>query len=594
MKQIALTLLFLALSLMSLKAQWSILENDTSKKEPYYLLQKFIPQQWNSSNFATEKDMGWFNDARYGMFIHFGLSTYIGKDLSWGMCYTRKAPDKGHGPIADSIWTKYPNYFEFKDFNAKKWVDIAQKAGMKYIVTITKHHDGFHLWNTKYSEFKITNTPFGHDYLKEIADACHAAGMKFGIYYSQRDWYHPDYSPVDTSLIEDIPGAPYYKAKLGVQKVVPGPNHRKYIDYQFNVVRELCTNYGKVDIFWFDACWWGGMFISEMWESEKLTRMIRTLQPGIVINNRASIPGDFDTPEQKIGMYQTRPWETCVTLCGSWSWSNTPVKPARTLVQMLTSTACRNGNMLLSWGPKWEGAFDQEQISRLEEVGAWLKQYGYTIYNTHGGPWYPKAWGGSTYRDNKAYLHITGDLGKELLLPSINNKIVGAKCLTGGTVSYDQIGNAVTVDLEKTDKSQLSTIIEITFGKQITGIVNQRDNLSKFIDPVYGSIIFQKTNLLSSSGNIIVDLGQVQSITGIDVSKSATNPGKYIVEVSEDGDNWEKVDENNKPFTRWEVTVAQFSAGIELPGVQARFVRITHKDGGNAMVQFDRLDVYGR
>jgi alpha-L-fucosidase len=475
-KSLKLTFLLLIIiltGLNSIKAQWSILETDTTKNVPYYLTQKFSTSEWNASNFASEGEMKWFNEARFGMFIHFGLATYIGKDMSGALCYTWKAPDFGHGFVPDTIWKKYPQYLEFRDFNAKKWVETAQKAGMKYIVVIAKHHDGFHMWDTKYSDFKVTNTPFGRDYLKEIADACHAAGMKFGIYYSQRDWSQPFYSPIDTSLIVGITDPPYYKAKPGVKKMVPGPDHYKYIDYQFNVVRELCTKYGKVDIFWFDAAWWGGMFTSEMWESEKLTRMVRELQPGIIINNRASIPGDFDTPEQRIGMYQTRPWESCTTLCDSWSWSDTPVKTSKTLVKMLTSAACGNGNLLLSWGPRWDGAFDTVQVSRLIEVGDWLRQYGQTIYNTHGGPWYPEVWGGSTYLGNKVYLHITDDTLKILKLQSIDNKITGVKCLTGGTISYVQSGNGISFDLEKAGNSQLSTIVEITFRKQITGIAGR-------------------------------------------------------------------------------------------------------------------------
>jgi len=518
-----LCLIFFVFSSLVSKAQWSVIGEDTTKHVRWNLLQKFTPEEWKASNFASEKEMEWFNDARYGMFIHFGLSTYIGKDLSWGMCYTRKAPDKGHGPIADAVWTKYPEHFVFKDFDAKKWVVIAQKAGMKYIVTIAKHHDGFHLWDTQYSDFKVTNTPFGRDYLKEIADACHAAGMKFGIYYSQRDWHHPDYEPVDTALIESIPDAPYYKAKPGVQKVVPGSNHKKYIDYQFNVVRELCTKYGKVDVFWFDACWWGGMFTADMWESEKLTKMIRELQPGIVINNRASIPGDFDTPEQKIGMYQQRPWESCVTLCGSWSWSATPVKTAKTLVQMLTATACGNGNMLLSWGPKWEGAFDPAQVARLEEVGAWLKKYENTIYSTKGGPWYPEKWGGSTYRGNKVFLHITGKPGNELLLPSINTKIVKARCLTGGAVSFSQNQEAIKVNLGKAAVDQLSVIIEFTFENEISGMVEKSVKQSRFADPVYGSVILKKEKLQSKSGILTLDLGKIVSVTGLEIGKTNIN-----------------------------------------------------------------------
>ena len=473
-------ILFAFLIPLRSNAQWSILEGDTTKHASWNLLQKFTQEEWDASNFATEKEMEWFNDSRYGMFIHFGLSTYIGKDLSWGMCYTRKAPDKGHGPIADSTWTKYPEQFNLENFDAKEWVKIAQKAGMKYIITIAKHHDGFHMWDTKYSEFKVTNTPFGRDYLKEIADACHESGMKFGIYYSQRDWYHPDYAPVDTTLVNRNLKQPYYQAKSVVTEVKPGASHQKYIDYQFNVVRELCTNYGKVDVFWFDA--WGGgrMFNAEMWESEKLTRMIRELQPEIIINNRASIPGDFDTPEQKIGMHQLRPWESCMTLCDTWSWSNTPVKSTKTIVKLITATATGNGNVLMSWGPQWDGRFDPKQLSQLEEVGNWMKKYGNTIYNTKGGPWYPQNWGGSTYKGNKVYVHITGKTENIHLLPALSNKILNAVCLTGGEIEFKQTPQGIVLDLGKVKYESPSVIIELTFQDEISGMASSEKPLSKF------------------------------------------------------------------------------------------------------------------
>jgi alpha-L-fucosidase len=468
MKNISLVGLLALIGLFQANAQWSILEDDTSKQAPYYLLHKFTPEEWKASNYASKEKLEWFTSARYGMFIHFGLSTYVGRDLSWGICYTRKAPDKGHGNYPDSVWTKWPQNFEFSEFDAQEWVDIAREAGMKYMVVIAKHHDGFHLWDTKYSDFKITNTPFGRDYLKEIADACHKSGMKFGIYYSQRDWYHPDYAPVDTSVIDRVDNPPYFKVKEGLE-LQQGPGHKQYIEYQFNAVRELCSNYGKVDVFWFDACWWGGMFTADMWDSEKLTRMVRELQPGIIINNRASLPGDFDTPEQKIGMYQSpRPWESCVTLCRTWSWSPTPVKSTKTIIQMLTSTACGNGNLLLSWGPKWEGAFDTLQVRRLKEVGEWLESYGHTIYNTKGGPWHPEKWGGSTCRGKKAFVHITGEIGEHMRLPAIGNKLVHADCLTDGEVKFAQNGEYIDIKLEKAVSDQVSIIVELTFENDLT------------------------------------------------------------------------------------------------------------------------------
>jgi alpha-L-fucosidase len=195
--------------------------------------------------------------------------------------------------------------------------------------------------------------------------------------------------------------------------------------------------------------------------------MVRELQPGIIINNRASIPGDFDTPEQKIGMYQApRPWESCITLCESWSFSPTPVKSVREIIDLLTSTACGNGNLLLSWGPKWSGAFDALQTERLVEVGKWLGQYGYTIYGTKGGPWYPEKWGGSTMKGNKAYIHVTSGKTGKIILPKIPNKLTGFKSLTGQKIRVIEDGEGITIEIGSgTDLPD--SIIELTFENNI-------------------------------------------------------------------------------------------------------------------------------
>ena len=473
MKNSLLLLLIILFGVLPVKAQWSIKGTNTDKNASWHLLQKFTIEEWEASNFATDEEMEWFTNARYGMFIHFGLSAYKEKDLSWGICETRKAPDQGSGPFPDSVWTKWPEHFKLEHFNAMEWVKLAQQTGMKYIVAVAKHHDGFHLWNTAWSDFNIMNTPFGRDYLKELADACHEADMKFGIYYSQRDWYHPDYAPIDPSLIEVTDKPPYYKAKRGFEKVRAGESHKEYIEYQFNVVKELCTNYGKVDIFWFDACWWGGMFTADMWESEKLTRMVRELQPGIIINNRASIPGDFDTPEQKIGMHQSRPWESCMSLCSSWSWSPTPIKSKKEIITMLTTAACGNGNMLLSWGPKWDGTFDPDQVKRLEEVGAWLESYGHTIYDTKGGPWYPERWGGCTFREHQVFVHILDQNVQHVALTNIQNKILSAVCITGGNVHFRQTEHGIFIDLANTHPNHESRIVALSFKDNILGTVDR-------------------------------------------------------------------------------------------------------------------------
>ncbi|ULT29127.1 alpha-L-fucosidase [Sphingobacterium sp. E70] len=160
-------------------------------------------------------------------------------------------------------------------------------------------------------------------------------------------------------------------------------------------------------MFWFDAVSWGGMFTAEMWDSERLTRMIRELQPGIVINNRASLPGDFDTPEQRIGMYQERPWESAMTLNGSWGYDpEHKIKPVKNLVREMLTAAAGNGNVLISWGAKFDGAFDSPQIDSLLAIGHWLKQYGDYYYGTRGGPWMPTKEYGAVHKANKVYLYL--------------------------------------------------------------------------------------------------------------------------------------------------------------------------------------------
>src|ERR1700729_2134218 len=366
-----------ALALMALIApdgagQWSVLKGDVRalrEKPPNLLFQGFTPEEGDASNFASPDRIDWFRSLRFGVLIQAGLAR--GQEISWGVCHTRKLPDTGNGPIPDEVWQSWPREMHLEKFNAKRWVADAKAAGMRYFVAQAKHHDGFHLWDTALSDFKITNTPFGRDQLKEIADACHQADMPFGIYFAQREWYRPDYCPVDPRTGK------------------PGPTHAKYLDYLFKAVRELCTNYGKVDIFWFDAAWWGGMFNADMWDAERLTRMIRVLQPGILINNRAGLPGDFDTPEQRIGMFQNdRAWESVAPLgLTTWAWSTGGTKSKGQLVRELVSCAIGDGNLMLGVGAHWDGEMDPAQVARLKELGDWLNVHCANIYGTRGGPW---------------------------------------------------------------------------------------------------------------------------------------------------------------------------------------------------------------
>lgn len=362
--------------------------------------------EWDGSNFASEQDLEWFKNAKFGMYIHFGLSTFVNQDLSWGMAKP-VFPDPSYSKAYPrEEWTTWKDSLTLDEFDVNDFKHILKESGVKYVMLVAKHHDGFHFWDTEFSDFKSTNTPYGKDFVKEIIEACRESGVKVGIYYSQRDWYHPDYEPIDTTTIDKIPEPPYFKAKLG-HEVKPGLKHQKYIDYQFKVVEELCTKYGKLDMFNFDANYWNGMYTADMWDSECLTRMIRRLQPGIIINNRASLPGDYDSPEQRIGIFQNnRAWETCMCLCDTWSYSPSRVKPPLELFQNLQSIAVGDGNLLLSWGMEWSGRWNPEQKKAFIGLGDYLKTYGQTIYNTQGGPWISQDWGGTTYAEDKIFVHV--------------------------------------------------------------------------------------------------------------------------------------------------------------------------------------------
>ncbi len=570
-------------------AQWSVLEGDTrpahDKGEGHHY-QVFTKKEWDASNFAKPEDMKWHTDARYGMFIHFGLNSYVNKDMSWPIVYNRKAPDRGHGAYPDSAWQKtWPSLFKLEKFNAGEWVQIAKDAGMKYITVIAKHHDGFHMWDTKYSDFKITNTPFGRDYLKEIIDACHKAKMPIGIYYSQRDWYHPDYAPVDTNTIKRIPDPPYYEALPG-KKVTQGPTHKKYIDYQFNVVRELLTKYGKIDIFWFDAVYWGGMFTADMWDAERLTRIIRELQPGILINNRTSLPGDFDTPEQRIGMYQSRSWESAMTLNGSWGYDPHPVKPIKSLIREMLTAAAGNGNVLLSWGAHFDGEWDPVQKDTLLKIGNWLKKYGFAYYGTRGGPWMPTRDYGAVHKDNKIYLYVFNWKPEGLSLPVLqSNAIIKASFInTKEKLNWKKKGNTIVFSTPVLP-DPVVTIVELTMTKPIKNILAS-NTWSLFDDPVYGEKILQKELKPADwkENTYTIDLGKIKHITGVGIYD---NNSKLVIEISTNGKDWApaaSIEEKTK-----EISLTSFMTGAQVPGKPVRFIRIR-----TDMPVVVKVDVYGR
>lgn len=572
-----------------------------------YLYQPFTLDQWNKSSFASERELAWFKDARYGMFIHFGLSSYKNADLSWDVCYTRKAPDFGNGPYADGEWKKWSENLQFENFDADRWVDIAKKSGFKYVVVITKHHDGFHMWDTAESEFKITNTPFGRDFVKEIVDACHEQQMPVGFYYSQRDWQHPDYMPVDPGKIEAQTGTSW-TLKPGVDSPI-GDGHWKYLEYQEKAVRELCTLYGKIDVFWWDALWWGGMFTADMWDSERINRIIRALQPGIIINNRCSIPGDFDTPEKRLGAFQNwRPWESCVCLSGTWSYSGTPVKSLKDLVGMLTMAICGDGNLLVSWGPRWSGAFDDGELRALEEMGEWIKRHEQAIFATRGGPWKPGPWGGSVYRGSKVYLHIIRLVGEALELPELPGCTVLSASLFGadGRVKIESVGDTLNLHIPADRRLGPSTIVELELSRDAATIepINSCEP-SPFMDIcAYGYEYEGELEVDSgpldedNQGDesrpwIKLDFGKEINLTALVLGLEAITKAQDIyLYTSRDGETW--TDWGKVDCDRKEIEISGYQAGAWIPGHMARHVKLQSRSGRAASVKLLSFRCFSR
>jgi len=370
---------------------------------------------------------------KFGLFIHWGPVSLKGTEIGWSRGGERRGrKDKNTGSIPVEVYDNLYKQFNPVKFDAEQWVRTAKDAGMKYLVFTSKHHDGFSMFDSKLTDYKITNSPFKRDVVGELADACHKSGLKLGYYYSPVDWYHPDYRT---------------------------ENHNRYIEFMHGQLREICSNYGKIDIIWFDGL--GGT--AKDWDSENLFKMIRSLQPHVIINNRAGLPADHDTPEQRIGKFQDdRPWETCMTICRQWAWKpNDRMKSLKQCIDTLVRVVGGDGNLLFNVGPMPDGQIEPRQVERLKEMGAWLKKNGQSIYATRGGPFMPGPWGASTHKDNTIYIHILNWPGEKLLLPPIPKKIIANSVLTSGTVSIKQTDDSIEISVPEIYRREIDTIIKL-------------------------------------------------------------------------------------------------------------------------------------
>jgi alpha-L-fucosidase len=293
--------------------------------------------------------MAWWHAARFGMFIHWGLYSQLGRH-EWVMNRER-IPIPEYEKLA-ATWKPGPA-------PAREWARLAKQAGMKYMVMTTKHHEGFCLWDTQQTPYNAMRLGPQRDLVAEFVAACREFGLKVGFYYSLMDWHHPD----------------------GALCATDEAARRRFLDFTQGCVRELCSNYGQLDVLWYDVSW--PLETAERWESLEMNQMVRRLQPGIIINNRAFLREDYGTPEEHVTAEEAgRAWEACMTFNGSWGYM--PISPdwrsVREVVGLLNAATANDGNMLLNIGPAPDGSVPPEAVERLSAVGRWLEIYQEAVY----------------------------------------------------------------------------------------------------------------------------------------------------------------------------------------------------------------------
>lgn len=371
-------------------------------------------------------DLSWFINDRLGMFIHWGTYSLAARH-EWV---------KSREEIPDKEYQKYFNHFDPDLYDPKEWARLAKAAGMKYFVITTKHHEGFCLWDTKYTDYKAPNTPHGKDVLTPMVEAFRNEGIRVGFYYSLIDWHHPEF-PIDK--IHPMRENKELRKKWAKRDV------NKYAAYMRNQVTELLTDFGKIDVIWFDFSYPGedGKGHDD-WESKKLIKLVRSLQPGIMVNNRLDLPGDpdFATPEQyqpieapKDKDGKPMPWEACQTLSGSWGYHRDELtwKSVPQLLWMLIDGVSKGGNLLLNVGPTGRGEIDYRAKGCLEGMAEWMKHHARSIHGCGAAPKQYATPPDCRYTYDKEakrlYLHVLQWPFKHIHLPNMAGKLAYAQFL---------------------------------------------------------------------------------------------------------------------------------------------------------------------
>jgi len=366
------------------------------------------PQESDAEIADRARRMKWWHEARFGMFIHWGLYSGMGRH--------ELVMENEGVPVAD--YELLAKKFKPVPNAARAWAKLAKQAGQKYMVMTSKHHEGFCNFDaSKYTNYCAPKQGPGRDLAKEYVEAARAEGMRVGFYYSLMDWHHPD----------------------GALCADNEDSRKRFVEYTHGLIRELMTNYGKIDVLWYDVAW---PLDAAGWESERMNKMVFELQPDIIINNRNKLPGDFSTPEQQITAEKNgRAWESCMTLNDSWGYqrADDDWKNSRRVVQNLITCARDTGNYLLNIGPKPDGTIPPDSVTILTEVGQWLQRNGESIYESD--PCQPRTsnYASFTRKGNTLYMHVYFWPGDYVAIAGLKVQIKSARMLASGQkVNFQQ------------------------------------------------------------------------------------------------------------------------------------------------------------
>ena len=412
-------------------------------------------------NYEVRKTPGnteWFVHDRFGMFIHWGLYALPARH-EW---------IKNLEKITEEKYQKYFEYFDPDMYDPREWARAAKKAGMKYAVLTTKHHEGFCLFDSAYTDYKATNTKAGRDLVREYVDAFREEGLKVGFYYSLIDWHHPDFpiDPLHPRRDDD-----------NIDELNKGRDIRRYAEYMRNQVTELLTNYGKIDILWFDFSYpdseYRGMKGKGKldWEAEELIATARRLQPEIIIDNRTEIEQDLWTPEQ----YQPTDWirdddgnrvvwEACQTFSGSWGYhrDESTWKTPEMLIRMLVNTVSCGGNLLMNVGPTARGYFDDRAVNALDAIGSWMKYNSRSIYGCTQSEFKAPADVRYTQKEGRLYVHIYAYPYRHLRLPGLADKVDYAQFLHDNSeIFFEEKDGDIVLELPYVKPNQIVPVVEL-------------------------------------------------------------------------------------------------------------------------------------